>query len=27
LTLAATYALFTFVLLFRPQGIFGRQQA
>jgi branched-chain amino acid transport system permease protein len=26
LTLAATYALFTFVLLFRPQGIFGRQQ-
>jgi branched-chain amino acid transport system permease protein len=27
LTLAATYALFTLVLLFRPQGIFGRQQA
>ena len=27
LTLAATYALFTFILLFRPQGIFGRQQA
>jgi len=26
LTLAATYALFTLVLLFRPQGIFGRQQ-
>lgn len=26
LTLAATYALFTVVLLFRPQGIFGRQQ-
>jgi branched-chain amino acid transport system permease protein len=27
LTLAATYGLFVFVLLFRPQGIFGRQQA
>src|SRR5690606_26794584 len=27
LTLAATYALFTLVLLVRPQGIFGRQQA
>jgi branched-chain amino acid transport system permease protein len=27
LTLAATYALFVLVLLFRPQGIFGRQQA
>lgn len=27
LTLAATYALFTLILLFRPQGIFGRQQA
>lgn len=27
LTLTATYALFVFVLLFRPQGIFGRQQA
>ncbi len=27
LTLAATYALFILVLLFRPQGIFGRQQA
>lgn len=27
LTLAATYALFTLVLMFRPQGIFGRQQA
>lgn len=26
LTIAATYALFTLVLLFRPQGIFGRQQ-
>ena len=25
LTLAATYALFILVLLFRPQGIFGRQ--
>jgi branched-chain amino acid transport system permease protein len=24
LTLAATYALFILVLLFRPQGIFGR---
>lgn len=27
LTLAATYALFVLVLMFRPQGIFGRQQA
>jgi len=27
LTLAATYALFILVLLFRPQGIFGRQAA
>jgi branched-chain amino acid transport system permease protein len=27
LTLAATYGLFIFVLLFRPQGLFGRQQA
>jgi branched-chain amino acid transport system permease protein len=27
LTLAATYALFILVLMFRPQGIFGRQQA
>ena len=27
LTLAATYALFILVLLFRPQGIFGRQQS
>jgi branched-chain amino acid transport system permease protein len=27
LTLAATYALFVLVLLFRPQGIFGRQPA
>jgi branched-chain amino acid transport system permease protein len=27
LTLTATYALFVLVLLFRPQGIFGRQQA
>lgn len=26
LTLSATYALFILVLLFRPQGIFGRQQ-
>jgi branched-chain amino acid transport system permease protein len=25
LTLAATYGLFILVLLFRPQGIFGRQ--
>ena len=25
LTLAATYTLFILVLLFRPQGIFGRQ--
>ena len=27
LTLAATYTLFILVLLFRPQGIFGRQTA
>jgi branched-chain amino acid transport system permease protein len=27
LTLAATYALFILMLLFRPQGLFGRQQA
>jgi branched-chain amino acid transport system permease protein len=27
LTLAATYTLFILVLLFRPQGIFGRQEA
>jgi hypothetical protein len=27
LTIAATYALFILVLLFRPQGIFGRQQS
>jgi branched-chain amino acid transport system permease protein len=25
LTIAATYALFIIVLLFRPQGMFGRQ--
>ena len=27
LTIAATYALFILVLLFRPQGIFGRRAA
>ncbi len=27
LTIAATYALFILVLLFRPQGIFGRRPA
>jgi branched-chain amino acid transport system permease protein len=27
LTLAATYALFILTLLFRPQGIFGKQPA
>jgi branched-chain amino acid transport system permease protein len=27
LTIAATYALFILVLLFRPQGMFGRQTA